>query len=194
MFVLASPGSHHVQARRLDDVLERAARFDREANGATADGQARHAFRCLRREEQRGGGADVRADDVRRSQAPFIDQASEERPRAVRGDQLRATLIGVAESGQVESNHSPDFGDAIPDPAERPKALGPRRQQQHRDVRIGLCIREPDPHPVTDSEVCTDRRNRIGTHQTVSFLNFLRPILPTRTGGGRPAGAIALYF
>src|SRR6266581_5386430 len=37
--------AHDVQARRLDDLLERPARFDRKADRAAADGQARDAFR-----------------------------------------------------------------------------------------------------------------------------------------------------
>jgi len=146
-----------------------AARFDREADRAAADGQAGDAFRSLRSKEQRRGRADVRADDVRSSQTPFIDHTGQERSRAVRGDQLRAT-IGVAESRQVDGDHPPDCRDAVPDAAEGPKALGPRRQQQHSDARICLVVCEPHPHPVTDSEVRTDRRNRLGTHLTVLLL------------------------
>jgi hypothetical protein len=57
--------AHDVQTRRFDDVLEGAACFDREADRAAADGQARYALRSLRGEEERRGRANVRADDVR---------------------------------------------------------------------------------------------------------------------------------
>ena len=43
-----------------------------------SDGQARDSLRSLRREEERRGGSDVRADDVRNSQVPFLDQGSQE--------------------------------------------------------------------------------------------------------------------
>jgi DNA-binding CsgD family transcriptional regulator len=153
-------GAHHVQARRLDDVLERAARFDRKADRAAADGQARDALRRLRGKEERRGRADVRADDVGSSQAPFVDQASQELPRGVRGNQFRAA-VGVAESGQVDGDHPAGRGYAVPDAAERPEAFGPRCQQQHGDVRICPGIGEPHAHPVTHSEVGGDRRRRL---------------------------------
>src|SRR5260221_6794848 len=89
--------AHDVQTRRLDDVLERTARFDRKADRAAADGQAHNAFRRPGGNEERRGRADVRADDVRSSQAPLVDQTRQERTRGVRGNQFRAT-IGVAES------------------------------------------------------------------------------------------------
>ena len=69
-------GAHVIQSRRFGDLLEGAARVDREADRAAADGQARDPFRSLRSEEKRGGRANVRADDVRNSQAPFIDQVA----------------------------------------------------------------------------------------------------------------------
>ena len=47
---------------------------------------------ALRRQEQRGGGAHVGTDDVRRAQAPFLDEARKERAHRIRCDQLRATV------------------------------------------------------------------------------------------------------
>ena len=173
--------AHDVQARRFDDVLERAARFDREADCAAADGQARDALRSLRGKEQRCGRADVRADDVRSAQTPLVDQAGQERSRGVRGDQFRAT-IGVAESRQVDGDHPPDCRDAVPDATEGPEALGPRRQQQHGDVRVRLVVGEPHSHPVADSEVGSDRRNRLGAHLTVSSFSPFIGCLARRAG------------
>src|SRR5258707_13776911 len=63
--------AHNVQTRRLDDLLERTARLDRKANRAAADGQARDAPRRPRGKEERRGCTDVRADDLRSSQAPL---------------------------------------------------------------------------------------------------------------------------
>ena len=53
--------------------------------------QARHSLRRSRREEERGCRSDVWADDVRRPQGPFVDQAGQERcpkrpVRSVPGD------------------------------------------------------------------------------------------------------------
>jgi len=79
--------AHDVQARRFDDLLERAACFDREADGAAADGQARYALRSLRGKEEGCGRADIRADDVRSPEAPLVDQAGQKRSRGVRSDQ-----------------------------------------------------------------------------------------------------------
>ena len=55
--------AYDVQTRRFDDLLESAACFDREADSAAADGQARYALRSLRGKEERCGRADVRADE-----------------------------------------------------------------------------------------------------------------------------------
>src|SRR6476659_3642076 len=71
--------AHDVQTRRFDDVLERAACLDREADCAAADGQARDALRSLCGKEEGCGRADVRADDVRSSESPFVDQTGQER-------------------------------------------------------------------------------------------------------------------
>src|SRR5205085_3354414 len=117
-----------------------------------ADGQAGDSVRSPRGKEERGGRTDVRADDVRGSEAPLVDQAGQERSRAVRGNQFWAT-IGVAEPRQVDGDYPPESHDAVPDAAEGPQAFGPRRQQQHSGVRIGLAIREPHANAVADSEV-----------------------------------------
>jgi len=68
-----------VDTRRLNYVLERAARIDWVADGASADGQARNTLRSPRSEEERCGRADFRANDMRSSQAPLVDQTSDER-------------------------------------------------------------------------------------------------------------------
>ena len=86
--------------------LERAARFDREADRAATDGQAGDAFGSLRGEEQCCGGSDVGTDDVRSAEGPLVDQAGEERSRAVRGDEFGAT-VGVAEARQVDGDYPP---------------------------------------------------------------------------------------
>src|SRR4029077_11165094 len=65
--------SHHVQARRFDDVLERAACLDRKADRAAADRQARDSFRGVRGKEERGGRAGGRADEAGGSQGPPLD-------------------------------------------------------------------------------------------------------------------------
>src|SRR5713101_2830966 len=91
--------AHDVQTRRLDGLLERTPSFDRKSDRAATEGQARNALRRPRSKEERRCRADVRADDVRSSQAPLVDQTGEERSRGVRGNQFRAT-IGVAESRQ----------------------------------------------------------------------------------------------
>jgi hypothetical protein len=65
-----------VDTRRLNYVLERAARIDWVADGASADGQARNTLRSPRSEEERCGRADFRANDMRSSQAPLVDQTS----------------------------------------------------------------------------------------------------------------------
>src|SRR6266508_4772785 len=98
--------AHDVQTGRLDDVLERAARVDREADCPAADGQARHALWRPRGKEERRGRADIRADDMRSSEAPLVDQPGQERSGGVRSDQLRAT-VGVAESRHVDGDHPP---------------------------------------------------------------------------------------
>jgi hypothetical protein len=67
-------GAHVIQSRRFDDLLERAARIDRKADRAAADGQARDPFWSLPSKEKRSGRANVRADDVRNSQAPLRDR------------------------------------------------------------------------------------------------------------------------
>src|SRR5438128_2423294 len=92
--------AYDVQTRRLDDPLERAPRFNRKADRATADGQARDALRSPRGKEKRRGRAHVRADDVGSSQAPLVDQTGQEQSRGVRSYQSRAT-VGVPESRQV---------------------------------------------------------------------------------------------
>ena len=81
-----------VEARGLDDILERAAGIDGITHRASTDGQARDAVWSVGRQEQRGGGAHVRTDHVRRAQAPFLDQARKERAHRIRCDQLRATV------------------------------------------------------------------------------------------------------
>jgi hypothetical protein len=96
-----------------------------EADRPAADGQARDELWSLRGKEQRSGGADVGTDDVRSAQTPFIDQAGQERARAVRGDQFRAA-IGVAEPRQVDGNHPTNRRDAVPDATEGPQAFGLR--------------------------------------------------------------------
>lgn len=68
-------GTYVIQSRRFDDLLERAARVDRKPHGAAANGEARDPVWSLRGKEKRRGRANVRADNVRNSQAPFIDQA-----------------------------------------------------------------------------------------------------------------------
>ena len=84
--------SDDVEARGLDDILERAAGIDGNTHRASTDGQARDAVWSVGRQEQRGGGAHVRTDHVRRAQAPFLDQARQERAHRIRCDQLRATV------------------------------------------------------------------------------------------------------
>jgi hypothetical protein len=84
--------SDDVEARGLDDVLERAAGIDGSTYRASTDGQARDAVWSIGRQEQRGGGADVRTDNVRRTQAPFLDEARKERAHRIGCDQLRATV------------------------------------------------------------------------------------------------------
>jgi hypothetical protein len=120
--------AHGIQTRRIDDLLQRTARFDRKADRAAADGQARDALRRPRGKEKRRGRADIRADEVRNSQAPLVDQTGQELSRGVRRDQFRAT-IGVAESGQVDGDYPPDCQNAIPDATEGPEVFGPWRQQ-----------------------------------------------------------------
>ncbi len=105
--------AHDVQTRRLDDVLEGTARFNRKADRAAANGQARNALRNPRSKEEHRGRPDVRADDVRRSQAPLVDQTNQERSGGVRGNQFRAT-IGVAKSRQVDGDDRADCIDAVP--------------------------------------------------------------------------------
>jgi len=144
------------EARRLDDVLERAACFDREADCAAADGQARDTLRSLRGEKERCRRADVGAYDVGRSEAPFVDQPGEERSGGVRRDQLRAA-VRMAKARHVDRNDPPGRRDTIPDAAERPEALGPRRQQQNGDVGVCLRVREPHAHSVADPEIGGDR-------------------------------------
>ena len=98
--------SYDVEARRVDDVPERAARLDREADRAATDGQAGDAFGSLRGEEQCCGGADVGTDDVRSAEAPLVDQTGEERSSTVWGDELGAT-VGVAEARRVDCDDPP---------------------------------------------------------------------------------------
>jgi hypothetical protein len=119
--------AHDVQTRRFNDVLERAARVDREADRAAADGQARNALWRPRGKEERRGRADVRADDMRSSEAALVDQADQERSGGLRSDQFRAT-VGVAESRHVDGDNPPDCRDAVPDSPECPKGFGPRRE------------------------------------------------------------------
>src|SRR6266511_3842846 len=69
--------AHEVQTRRLDDVLERTARVDREADRAAADGQAGDALWRPGGKEERRGRADVRADDVGSSKTPLVDQTGQ---------------------------------------------------------------------------------------------------------------------
>src|SRR6266849_4502893 len=66
------------------------------------------------------------------------------------------TVKLVTRSGAFAARKS----DAAPDASEGPKAFGPRRQQQHGDVRVCLGIGEPHSHSVADSEVGSDRRTR----------------------------------
>ena len=135
-----------------------------------ADGQARNALWRPRGKEERRGRADIRADDMRSSEAPLVDQAGQERSRGVRSDQFRAT-VGVTESRHVDGDNPPDCRDAVPDSTEGPKGFGPRRQQQHGDVRVCLGIGEPHSHSVADSEVGSDRRTRLCAHLTVSSFS-----------------------
>jgi len=117
--------AYDVQTGRLDDVLERTARVDREADCSAADGQARNALWRPCGKEERRGRADIRADDMRSSEAPLVDQAGQERSGGVRSDQLRAT-VGVAEPRHVDGDHPPEYCEAVPDATEGPKAFGPR--------------------------------------------------------------------
>ena len=148
----------------------------RKADCAAADGQTRESFGSLRGKEQCGGRADVRADDVRSSKAPLVDQPGQERARGVRRDEFRAT-VGVPEPGQIDGDDPSECSDAAPDATEGPKALGPWRQEQHSAVRIRLALCEPHPHPVTDSEVRTDRRSCAGTHLKVLYTRAIAPEL-----------------
>src|SRR4029450_3253845 len=50
------PLSDVVEARGLDDILERAAGIDGVTHGPSTDGQARDAVWSVGRQEQRGGG------------------------------------------------------------------------------------------------------------------------------------------
>jgi hypothetical protein len=159
--------AHDVQTRRFDDILERTARVDREADCAAADGQARNALWRPRGKEERRGRADIRADDMRSSEAPLVDQAGQERSRRVRSDQFRAT-VGVTESRHVDGDNPPDSRNAVPDSTERPKCFGPRRRQQNGDLRVCLGIGEPHSHPVADSDVGSDRRTYLCAHLSVS--------------------------
>src|SRR6516164_8489281 len=115
--------SYHVQAWCFDDIFERAARFDWEQHRAAADRQARHALWRLRRKEESCRCANVGAHDVRRPQAPFVDQTSQELSHRIGRDQFRTLLVRVTETWHVESEDPPQWGDAIPDAAEGPKAF-----------------------------------------------------------------------
>src|SRR5439155_8472103 len=93
--------------------------------------------------------------------------------------------VGVAESWQVDGNDPPDCSDVVPYATEGPKAFGPWRQQKHSDIRVCLGIGEPDSHPVADSEVGSDRRNRLGAHLTVASLQSLRRLFTREDRRGR---------
>src|SRR4029077_4477457 len=68
-----------IKAGSLDDVFERTAGLDRVADSAPTDGQARDPFWRLGREEERGGCANVRTDDMRSAQSPLVNQTGQER-------------------------------------------------------------------------------------------------------------------
>lgn len=180
-----------VEARRPDELGERAAGLERPGDRAAADGQAAEARRISRREEERRGGSNVRTDDVRRSQVPLVDQSAQELAHRVRRDQLRATLR-VPEAGQVDGDHAPDRGEAAPDATEGPERLRPRRRQQHGGVRARPRVRVPHAHPVADAEVSGDRRSGLGRHRHRSLplacacLRTDRINLPDRTGKSNP--------
>src|SRR6266699_2229508 len=112
-----------IQAGGLDDVFERAAGLDRVADSATTDGQARDAFWRLGREEERGGCANVRTDDMRSAQSPLVDQTGQERSGAVGSDELRR-LIGVAESRHVDGDNTHERCEAVPDAAKAHRLSG----------------------------------------------------------------------
>jgi hypothetical protein len=119
-----------IEARGLDDVFERAAGVDGSSHRAAADGQARDAVWRGGREVQRGGGADVRTDNVGRAQIPLFDQARQVGAHRIRCDQLRAP-VRVAEARKVDRDHARHSGHAVPDPPEGPEALRPRAQHQY---------------------------------------------------------------
>ena len=128
--------AHDVQTGRLDDVLEGPTRVDRKADRAAADGQAGNALRSLCRQEKRRGCPNVRADDVRSTQPPFVDQTLQEGPCGVRGNQFWTRLVGMSESGQVDGDHPAEPFHVTPDATEGPHGLRPRREQQQRGIRV----------------------------------------------------------
>src|SRR5690242_14209062 len=110
--------AHDVQTRRLDNLLERPARFDRKTDRTATGGQARDALRYPRGEEERCGRADVRADDVGSSQTPLVDQTGQECSRGVRGNQCRATTAGTA-SRHADGDYPRDCTPHAPDATHR---------------------------------------------------------------------------
>src|SRR6185437_11963960 len=79
--------AQYIQVRRLDCLLERPARLDRETHRTTADRQARHALWRPRREEQTCRRANVGPNDVRSPQAPLIYQIGQESSQGLRRNQ-----------------------------------------------------------------------------------------------------------
>ncbi len=120
----------------------------RNHRAATPDDEAPQAVRIHGRGEERGGGADVRTDDVRVLEPERVGDENHELAHRPRRHQRVATL-GMAEPGQVDRHQVRVFGEAEPRRLEGVQAFRPRAQQERVIVAV-LALGGADGQPVDD--------------------------------------------
>ncbi len=126
-----------------DQIREVAADLERIGGRSVSDHHARQRARRFGRGEQRRRPADVGAEDVRGVQLPLVDQADEEAAHGLRRVEVDAALR-LPEAGKVDRDHVPGRAEPRPQLLPGVEALGPRAQEQQRQLAVGIGLGEAD--------------------------------------------------